>query len=293
MAFAADGSILATTTGNTRTVYLWESTTGKLLRKLSGEWPHGHGLGAVKAVGFAPHAPLFAAGTTRSVTIWRTDTWVPIAELNTNSANIYELAFGPGESPSIAAASSMGVSIWHDAGRPTGDKLRPRDCACPDRGGVSVLDFSPDGTLLVASNCRNATLWNPLDGREVLALQRRPSNHRGAVRFSPNGSCLAVARGKWADLWSPTNGDSPERSFTAGTGSYPAIWVVGWAAGGSVLVTAGADRFVRLWDVATLGELRSFQWSIGKVYCAAFAPDGLICAAGGDKGQVVVWDLEG
>ena len=55
---------------------------------------------------------------------------------------------------------------------------------------------------------------------------------------------------------------------------------------------AGADGFVRFWEAAAGAELRSFAWGIGKLYCAAFSPDGLTCAAAGDKGQVVVWDVD-
>src|SRR5262245_49347952 len=96
MAFAPDGRFLATATGGTRTVYLWEPTTGKLVRKLTGDWPDGHrGLGSVLSVGFAPGAPLLAAGTSRSVTLWRTDTWDLTSDLDTGGA--YELAFGPGD----------------------------------------------------------------------------------------------------------------------------------------------------------------------------------------------------
>jgi WD40 repeat protein len=50
---------------------------------------------------------------------------------------------------------------------------------------------------------------------------------------------------------------------------------------------------VRTWDAATGKERTRYEFGIGKLYCAAFAPDGLTCAAGGDNGQVVLWDAEG
>ena len=96
MAFSANGQLLATATGGTRTVHLWEPT-GNLVRKLTGNWPNGRSLGTVKAVAFASGAPLLAAATSRSVTLWRTDTWDLAADLKTELA--YELAFGPGETP--------------------------------------------------------------------------------------------------------------------------------------------------------------------------------------------------
>ena len=69
-AFSADGRYLATATGNTRLVYLWDPSTGKLVRKLDGNWPSGLGLGSVKSVCFAPQAPLLAAGSARSERAW-------------------------------------------------------------------------------------------------------------------------------------------------------------------------------------------------------------------------------
>ena len=36
----------------------------------------------------------------------------------------------------------------------------------------------------------------------------------------------------------------------------------------------------------------AFEWRIGAIHSVCFAPDGLTCAAGGEKGQVVVWDVD-
>jgi WD40 repeat protein len=112
------------------------------------------------------------------------------------------------------------------------------------------------------------------------------------VRFSPDGSVLALARSKFVDLWDVADGKAPAVTFVAGTGRQSAVWALGWSADGKSLMTAGADGFVRFWDAAAGKELRSLAWGIGKVYCAAFAPDGLTCAAGGASGQVVVWDVD-
>ena len=160
MAFAPDGRLLATATGGTRTVYLWEPTTGQLVRKLTGDWPDGRTLESVKSVAFAPKAPLFAAGTSRSVTVWRTDTWDLVADLDTGFA--YELAFGPGETPPLAASEASYLSLWDDPGRPTGGDVRPNDRRISFMHGVAALDFTPDGKLLAVNNCRQAGVWDPV-----------------------------------------------------------------------------------------------------------------------------------
>jgi WD40 repeat protein len=48
---------------------------------------------------------------------------------------------------------------------------------------------------------------------------------------------------------------------------------------------------VRFWDLAT-GRDRAFRWKIGEVHALAFAPDGMTAAAGGEHGDIVVWDVD-
>lgn len=290
LAFSTDGRFLATATGGTRTVHLWDATTGTLARKLSANWPDARSLGAVKAVAFAPGAPLVVAATDRSATVWDTTTWEPVSDLRV--VYTYEMSIGPGEKPTLAASNYDGVELWDDFGRPMETERYALSRRFAPEGGVAALDFSPDGALLAVCNTRQAAIWNPAGPKKVRALERRPGNHRGAVRFSPDGRSLAVAHGKRVDVWDVGTKDPPRLSITAGTGRQPAVWCVGWSDGGRVLLSAGADGFARFWDAATGVELRSFAWDIGKVYCAAFSPDGMTCAAGGTNGQVVVWDVD-
>jgi WD40 repeat protein len=295
-AFSPDGTLLATATGGTSTPYLWEPTTGKLARKLAGA------SGTVKSVCFAPDAKLFAAGTAQSICVWDTDSWSVVAELLLE--HTHELAFGPGAVPVFAASSAnrSGASVWDDPGRPTkGAHRRESDREFPCYGGVAALHFSPDGSRLALSTQVVAEVWNVADARRTRALRNEPTNNRGAVRFSPDGKHLALAYSKWVEVWALADEAGPVVKFAAGTGRSPIVWALNWTADGKSLLTAGNDGCVRLWEVpsarpegfaATGREQKAFDWKIGKLYCAAFSPDGLTCAACSDKGQVVVWDVD-
>ncbi len=59
-----------------------------------------------------------------------------------------------------------------------------------------------------------------------------------------------------------------------------------------LIVTASRNGACSLHEVATGRVVGSFDWGIGPIHSVAFSPDGLTCAAGGENGQVVVWDVD-
>jgi WD40 repeat protein len=282
-AFAPDGALFATATGGANYPYLWDPSTGKLVRKLDGAAE------VVQSVAFAPDAPLFAAGTPGGIAVWRTDTWEVVSRLRFGTA--YELAFGPGPAPPIAAAGSTRAASWTDAGRPHPGAPREPDRRYGTPHSISALHFSADGTLLATSNAHACQLWRTADQKLVRTLRAASTNSRGAVRISPDGGRVALSYGRTVEVGPAAAEPGPVVKFAAGAGRL-VVWAVNWTADGKALLTAGNDGFVRMWDAATGAELKAFEWGIGKLYCAAFSPDGLTCAACSSKGQVVVWDVD-
>ena len=282
-AFSPDGRLFATATGGMRAPCLWDPTSGTLVRKPAGAPT------VVQTVAFAPGAPLFAAGTPLGVAVWRTDTWEVVSQLRFMST--YDLAFGPGPNPVLAVAGSHSVATWADAGAPHTGAPREPDTTYPATGHIAAVHLSSDAALLATTDARWCQLWRTADRKLLRTLRDAPTNGRGAVRFSPDDTKVAIAYGKTVEVWPVAAGDEPLLRFTAGPGR-GLVWTVNWTADGKALLTASSDGFVRVWDVATGAELKSFDWGIGKLYCAAFSPDGLTCAACGGKGQVVIWDVD-
>jgi len=56
--------------------------------------------------------------------------------------------------------------------------------------------------------------------------------------------------------------------------------------------TAGADQTARTWDLADLRQTRALKWTVGKLSSVAISPDSTLAAAGGEKGQVILWDID-
>jgi WD40 repeat protein len=120
------------------------------------------------------------------------------------------------------------------------------------------------------------------------------SPHPGAFAerpaVSPDGELLIVIGGRslytyrTAELAEPplkmTN--EVKRNFT-GVAFHPS---------GEFIAAASNDATVRLIDTATWQEARAFTWELGKMRSVSFSPDGLRLAAGTEKGQVVIWDVD-
>jgi serine/threonine protein kinase/WD40 repeat protein len=67
---------------------------------------------------------------------------------------------------------------------------------------------------------------------------------------------------------------------------------VAFSPDGTRLLTGGADRTVRLWDVSTGRELRRFAGHTAQVRSVAFAPDAKTVASAGTDHDVRAWDAE-
>jgi WD40 repeat protein len=61
---------------------------------------------------------------------------------------------------------------------------------------------------------------------------------------------------------------------------------------GRFLAATSNDAAVKFYDTATGTLAQAFDWDIGRVRSVAFSPDGMLAAAGGDRGKIVVWDVD-
>jgi WD40 repeat protein len=58
------------------------------------------------------------------------------------------------------------------------------------------------------------------------------------------------------------------------------------------LFAARYDATVHVFDAAGWGCRVRYDWGIGPLRAVAVSPDGTLAAAGGERGEVVVWDVD-
>ncbi|MBN1249799.1 MAG: hypothetical protein JXC32_19205, partial [Anaerolineae bacterium] len=138
LAFSADGTRLALGQPD-GAVQLWTMPDGQPARRLEADD------GAILSLAFSPDGQTLASGTAGgAVQVWRIDDGVLANEIGGHGERVVSIAFSP-DGTSLAAASLDGtVALWQVAD----GALLASAGSYPVATGV---DFSPDGTLLVAN----------------------------------------------------------------------------------------------------------------------------------------------
>jgi len=155
-----------------------------------------------------------------------------------------------------------------------------------ERAGAA-LRFSPDGKWFwTLAGAKKLTIRDSLTGRTISAVEEpvygiQDEGLLDNTRFyvsSPNGITTLYETPSLRRLAEfKTDRGSPGRAFISPDGK--------------ILVTVGADGFIRLWDMATQSALAEFKSHGGFIYWAAFSQDGRKLATVGADHTAKVWDV--
>jgi RNA polymerase sigma factor (sigma-70 family) len=282
LAFSADGKTLAGADGYGAT--LWDVTTGKFRH----DFGHTYNINAIH---FSPDGRRLVSGaayTDNVVRVWEALTGKEITQLRGHRDGIEAIQYAP-DGKLIASGSQDGsVRLWDAATGREVRRLEARD------GMVYAMAFSPDGKVLATGGKRKAVhLWDVATGRELRCFDN-PGGFILRLAFSPDGQLLAT-RGiseKEVRLWGVTRGEQVRRLRAAPAGC-PSLE---FSPDGRALAVGSDDGSVRLWDVRTGEERRSFvvplkPGEVNRVFSAAFSPDGRALAVGYGDHSVRLWEV--
>ncbi|HKB38374.1 MAG TPA: WD40 repeat domain-containing protein, partial [Gemmataceae bacterium] len=288
LSLAADGKTLAV--GGDNAIFLWDLATGRAV------YPRHDG--ALAHLTFTPDG-----GTVHAVAGDRVERW---SARTGEHLGTLQMVYAP----ILACGGRLVIDRLRD-----GDRMRVREVASGKelrtfetrRGPALPRMLSPDGrTLAVSSGLNVATLHLfDIDTGKELHRVGTYGAYIAALDFSPDGRLLATVDGTGrpggqgaeaarCHLWDVRSGELV-RKFPITDGCR----TVAFSPDGRYLATCGWTRTIRLWEVMTGQEVRSWSGVRAAVNHVGFAPDGRTLASAERTGNQVeddcsvhLWDVD-
>jgi WD40 repeat protein/serine/threonine protein kinase len=271
--FASDGAHVATASED-GTARVWDGLTGRELHILRGH------AGPVYSARFNPAGDRIAtAGYDGTVRLWDAASGTQQKVLRGHTRLAREIAWTP-DGRSFTSVGDDGTARVWSAG---GDALRTIEV---NHGLVFWIAHAPgDDAVATAGNDNHVRIFRASDGGKLADHDDRAG--MWTIEYDRKGTRLLGA----------TTGQSVVVLDAAtGTRVLDLIGHIGaaesaeWGAGDRLIITAGRDGTVRLWD-ATAGQQLQVIAAGGKLWAAAFSPDGSRFALAGDDGVPQIWTM--
>ena len=278
VAVSPDGKTYATV-GADKVARLYDAASGKLLKPLAGH------KAAVPTLAYLGDTVLATASGDRLVKLWDTATG-QATDLAGHMSAVLAVAANAPSGRLYSGGVDRSVRAWDAAGKPL--------WTWATDSPVTALAVRPDGKRLAVGTADGTltVLTAPASGDPLrLGSVAAHTSGLGAAAFHPDGVRLLTCGGDGlAKLWlvndavaptllarlEPAGASKPAAgAATAPTpGAVSPLSAVAFSPDGKLFALGGADATVRLWNTASLGEVRAFRGHADWVTGVAFSADG-------------------
>ncbi|PYK58857.1 MAG: hypothetical protein DME21_14780, partial [Verrucomicrobia bacterium] len=213
---------------------------------------------------------------------------VELAALPASYQPVMALALSP--DAKRLAVGRGGSIVVHDASQTNFPVLAQLEA---HRDAVQALAWSPDGRWLASGAFRRLVLWDT----ESFKLERQWTNGLAgritAIRFAPDGKVLALADGVTGQSGYLRLIDTHENKITASWRAHgDTIFDLDFSRDGTQLVTAGGDKLIKVWELASRKELARLEGHTAQVLGVAFNTNATQVVSGGADKEIKVWDVK-
>ena len=247
---------------------LWEVATGREIRSFIG---HAKG---VSSIAFNPDGKYAVSGSRdHTMKLWEVATGREIRTLTGHTPSVYSMALSTDGRLALTGGEKV-LKVWEMT---TGRELHAFEGV---NSRILCVAFSPDGNYALSGDLDGKMkLWEVSTGREIRAFTD-PAEHVWSVAFSPDGNY--ALSGGWngkLKLWEVSTG----REIRTFKGHESTVQSVAFSPDGKYILSgvslqvwspSGPKNLVKLWEVVTGREVRSFKEHKAGARAVAFSPDG-------------------
>ncbi|HEY1192301.1 MAG TPA: WD40 repeat domain-containing protein [Gemmata sp.] len=191
----------------------------------------------------------------------------------------------------LGARERVAVTRWAHG---TGGKLSRVSETKLGTNQYSYVELWPDASRLIAvlrapdrAETRGVILSVP--GFDQVGEFAIPQDRPGQLLVAPGATQMA---GRYRGRLYAWEGPDWKTFRELRVGGRRDLTGLAYTPDGKRLAAACNDETVRVYDAATLEEVKKYTWKSGRLRSVAFSPDGTLAAAGSDTGKVVVWDVD-
>jgi WD40 repeat protein len=234
----------------------------------------------VLAVAFSRNGQMLASGSSdNTAKVWDVPIKTPLREF-AYAAPVAAMALSPDGSKLAGGGSDGTIKVWTTADGKLVQTIPAHN------GAVNDLAYSPNNQLLASAGAdQTVRFWNAGDGKPIASVIAH-SAPVSAVVFHPNSSqAYSVGADGALKFWQlPIAGS---RSFPA----FPdAVNQITESANAAQVISAGADKIVRLSNFGDGQVVRQFAGAAAQVTTAALSANGNWVAGGTADNRLIIWN---
>ncbi len=246
------------------------------------------GKGRAGEIAYSPDGTKLAVASGIGIWIYDAQTGEELDLFPANRFEVRNIAFSPDGSMLASDSFDSTINYWSIENRTVRlwdvKSRRQIRTFTGHKYPTTGIAFSPDGKTIAGSADNEVHVWDVESGRQLHRLWGIGSSVTSVV-FSPDSKTLATSGylQEFFCLWDVETGAKIRWWFE---GHRESISSLAFHPDRQLIASGSYDNTVRLWNVDTGVEERSFTRHTDSVYTVAFSPDGKTLASGGQDNNI-------